>query len=52
MGMAIGASQPGEWAIGASQPDVAAAPAAGGIMTCNTGYWGALIILFGLMLLI
>lgn len=50
MAMAIGASQPSGWAIGASQPDVAAA-AAGGIMTCNTGYWGALTILFGLMFL-
>lgn len=36
--------------IGSAQAtDVAAA--AGGIMTCNTGYWGALIILFGLLLL-
>ena len=49
MAMAIGASQPGSWAIGASQPDVAAVT--GGIMTCNTGYWGALIILFGLLVL-
>ena len=50
MAMAIGASQPGTWAIGASQPDVAAV-AGGGIMTCNTGFWGALVILFGLVLL-
>lgn len=50
MALAIGASQPGKWAIGASMP-TAAVPTVGGIMTTNTGYWGALIILLGLLLL-
>jgi hypothetical protein len=50
MSWAIGASQPGEWAIGASQPDVAAA--ATGMMTTNTGYWGSLVLLVGLLVLV
>lgn len=50
MALGIGASQPDDWAIGASQPT--AVPAIGGIMTTNTGYWGALVILLGLLLLI
>lgn len=37
--------------IGAVQA-AAAAPAVGGIMTTNTGYWGALVTLLGLLLLV
>lgn len=48
MGGAIGASQIGG-AIGVSQPTAAVV---GGIMTTNTGYWGALIILLGLLFLV
>lgn len=36
--------------IGAVQA-VPVVPSVGGIMTTNTGYWGALIILLGLLLL-
>ena len=36
--------------IGAVQ--ASAAVAAGGIMTTNTGYWGALVTLLGLLLLV
>ncbi len=49
MAWAIGASQPDDWAIGASMPT--AAVVTGGIMTTNTGYWGALVILLGLLFL-
>ena len=37
--------------IGSAQAEPVA-PTVGGIMTTNTGYWGALIILLGLLLLV
>ncbi len=47
MALAIGASQPGEWAIGASQPDVAAAPSGGQvIMISKDDKQGAVRVLF------
>ena len=48
----IGAVQiSGATDIGAVQT-AAAAPVVGGIMTTNTGYWGALVTLLGLLLLV
>lgn len=48
----IGAVQAdGGTSIGAVQSDIVVVSAAG-IMTTNTGYWGALVTLLGLLLLV
>ena len=51
MAWSIGASQIGTWSIGAAQAPTVT-PTVGGIMTTNTGYWGALVILLGLLVLV